>query len=192
MNVVMLVTCKWKKANRGCRICTCACIRSEPTVQLVYVCRRVPCIFGIIIVRQPGRCVAARHDSVRDLKYSRTLGYTHIWITKQGVFIGRKSCWSKRIRVRILDWPVSRERCNGALSCWAHVSGIACEKEINYLQHRILVGLVSAHCLARRGFIYLVYGVEVQRRTVAPNISLGCNKQRQRACMFHRPRYPKR
>lgn len=117
------------KVNKGCRICTCACIRSEPTVQLVYVCRRVPCIFGIIIVRQPGRCVAARHDSVRDLKYSRTLGYTHIWITKQGVFIGRKSCWSKRIRVRILDWPVSRERCNGALSCWAHVSGIACEKD---------------------------------------------------------------
>jgi hypothetical protein len=94
----------------------------------------------------------------------------------QGVFIGRKSCWSKRIRVRILDLLVLRERCNGALFCWTHVSGIACEKEINNLQHRILVGLVSAHCLARRGFIYLVYGVDVRRRTLAPNISLGCNK----------------
>jgi hypothetical protein len=136
--------------------------------------RRVPCIFGIIIVRQPGRCVAVRHDSIRDLKYFRTLGYTHIWITKACLSAARVVVATEYVYV---FWTcLFYVRCNGALFCWAHVSGIACEKEINNLQHRILVGLVSAHCLARRGFIYLVYGVEVQQRTLAPNISFGCNK----------------
>jgi hypothetical protein len=115
-----------------------------------------------------------RHDSIRDLKYFRTLGYTHIWITKACLSAARVVGATEYVYV---FWTcLFYVRCNGALFCWAHVSGIACEKEINNLQHRILVGLVSAHCLARRGFIYLVYGVEVQQRTLAPNISFGCNK----------------
>jgi hypothetical protein len=58
---------------------------------------------------------------------------------------------------------VSRERCKGAPYRWTHVSGTACEKELNNPYHRVLVGLVLAHCSARRGVVDLVYGAEVSR-----------------------------
>jgi hypothetical protein len=58
---------------------------------------------------------------------------------------------------------VSRERCKGAPYRWTHVSGTACEKELNNPYHRVLVGLVLAHCSGKRGVVDLVYGVEVSR-----------------------------
>jgi hypothetical protein len=33
------------KANKGCRICTCACIRSEPAVEFVYTPVDLPMYF---------------------------------------------------------------------------------------------------------------------------------------------------